>query len=147
MKDKWLPNSEARYGATGAKGDKGEAIVEQYCKDNDINFEDKNDRHSQVNLKIDCKINGIPVDVKSNYYMGRLAVEIETFRNQPGWIYSTTAEQIYGVDVDTKAIYRYNVSDMKQYVEENKTRAKKTKKGDVLLWVSVKNTSFIERIQ
>ena len=50
----WYANSEGRYGAKGAKGDLGEAIVEDYCKNNSILFEDKNDIVSQVKLKIDC---------------------------------------------------------------------------------------------
>jgi hypothetical protein len=143
----WYSNSEGRYGARGAKGDLGESIVNEYCKVNNILFEDKNDRTSQVVLKIDCLINGIPVDVKSNYYKGRLAVELWTKNNQPGWLYNTTAEEIYGVDVDTKSIYRYNVEEMKLHVKENKSHAKKSQKGDVLMWVSVANTSIITQLQ
>lgn len=143
----WYPNSQGRYGANGAKGDQGEAIVEQYCSDNGIPFEDKNDINSQVHLKIDCMIDGIPVDVKSNFFKGFLAVELWTRSNEPGWLYTTTAEQIYGVDVETKSIYRYNVNDMKLHVNNNKTRAKKSKKGDVLMWVSVETSPLIERIQ
>jgi len=143
----WYANSQGRYGARGAKGDLGESIVCEYCKVNNILFEDKNDRTSQVVLKIDCIINGTLVDVKSNYYKGRLAVELWTKSNQPGWLYNTTAEEIYGVDVDTKSIYRYNVEEMKQYVKENKSHAKKSQKGDVLMWVSVANISIIEQIQ
>jgi hypothetical protein len=57
------------------------------------------------------------------------------------------AKQIYGVDVDTKSIYRYNIEDMKLHVKENKFHAKKNDKGDVLMWVSVANISIIERLQ
>lgn len=143
----WYPNSEGRFGANGAKGDQGEAIVEEYCSKNGISFEDKNDRNSQVNLKIDCLVSGVPVDVKSNFFKGHLAVELWTRKNEPGWLYTTTAEEIYGVDVDTKSIYRYNVNVMKEHVKKNRTRAKKSKKGDVLMWISVETTSIIERIQ
>ena len=142
----WYANSEGRYGAKGAKGDLGEAIVEEYCKKNSIPFEDKNDINSQVNLKIDCIINGIPVDVKSNYYEGFLCVELYTRKNGAGWLYTTTADEIYGVDVDTKSIYRYNVNGMISYVTQNKARAKKTKFGDVVMWVPVKNI-IIEKLQ
>ena len=143
----WYANSEGRYGANGAKGDKGEKIVEEYCNKNGIKFEDKNDIHSQVKLKIDCIINGIPVDVKSNYYEGFLCVELYTRKNGAGWLYNTTAEEIYGVDVDTESIYRYNVNEMVDYVSKNKQRAKKTKFNDVVMWVSVSKTPFIERLQ
>ena len=34
----WYSNSEGRFGANGAKGDLGEAIVEEYCKKNGIKF-------------------------------------------------------------------------------------------------------------
>jgi len=142
----WYANSEGRYGAKGAKGDRGEAIVEEYCNDNDIFFEDKNDINSQVKLKIDCIIDGVSVDVKSNYYQGFLCVELYTVKNGAGWLYTTTADQIYGVDVDTKSIFRYNVEDMVSYVSENKARAKKTKFGDIVMWVPVKS-KIIEKLQ
>jgi hypothetical protein len=142
----WYKNSEGRYGAKGAKGDLGESIVEEYCKNNSITFEDKNDINSQVNLKIDCLINGVAVDVKSNFYQGFLCVELYTRKNGAGWLYTTTAKQIYGVDVDTKSIYRYNIEDMLTYVNENKARAKKTKLGDIVMWVPVK-AKIIEKLQ
>ncbi len=142
----WYKNSEGRYGAKGAKGDLGEAIVEEYCKTNNIPFEDKNDINSQVNLKIDCIIDGVTVDVKSNFYEGFLCVELYTRKNGAGWLYTTTAEQIYGVDVDTKSIYRYNVEGMLSYVTQNKARAKKTKFGDIVMWVPVKSI-IIEKLQ
>jgi hypothetical protein len=143
----WYANSEGRYGARGAKGDLGEAIVEEYCETNNILFEDKNDINSQVNLKIDCIIDGVPVDVKANYYEGTLCVELyNKRRHQAGWLYTTTAEQIYGVDVDTKSIFRYNIQDMIAYINENKHRAKKTKYDDVVMWVPV-TTDIIEKLQ
>ena len=142
----WYANSEGRYGASGAKGDLGEAIVQDYCKTNNILFEDKNDINSQVNLKIDCIIDGTPVDVKSNYYRGNLCVELYTKRRGAGWVYTTSAEQIYGVDVDTKSIYRYNIEEMLAYVTKNKTRAKRNEKGEVLMWVPV-TTNIIEKLQ
>ena len=91
----WYANSEGRYGAKGAKGDLGEAIVTEYCKTNNILFEDKNDIKSQVVLKIDCIIDGVAVDVKSNYYMGTLCVELFNNKKQrAGWLYTTSAKQI-----------------------------------------------------
>ena len=142
----WYANSEGRYGASGAKGDLGESIVQDYCKTNNILFEDKNDINSQVNFKIDCIIDGIPVDVKSNYSRGTLCIELYTKRRGAGWFYTTSAEQIYGVDVDTKAIYRYNIEEMLAYIIANKTRGKRTEKGDVLMWVPV-TTDIIEKLQ
>ena len=142
----WYANSEGRYGAKGAKGDLGESIVQEYCKANEILFEDRNDVNSQVNLKIDCIIDGTPVDVKSNFYKGLLCVELYTRKKGAGWCYTTSAKQIYGVDVDTKSIYRYNIKDMIAYVIENKARAKKNDKGDVLMWVPV-TLDIIEKLQ
>jgi hypothetical protein len=143
----WYANSEGRYGARGAKGDLGEAIVEEYCETNNILFEDKNDINSQVKLKIDCIINGVPVDVKANYYEGTLCVELyNKRRQQAGWLYTTTAEQIYGVDVDTKSIYRYNIEDMITYVSNNEHRAKKTKYNDTVIWAPVA-LDIIEKLQ
>ena len=143
----WYANSEGRYGARGAKGDLGEAIVEDYCKTNNILFEDRNDIISQVRLKIDCIINGIPVDVKANYYMGTLCVELfNNKKRQAGWLYTTSAKQIYGVDVDTKSIYRYNIEDMITYVSNNEHRAKKTKYDDTVIWAPVA-LDIIEKLQ
>ncbi len=142
----WYANSQGRYGSSGAKGDLGEMIVKQYCKNNNILFEDKNDIVSQVHLKIDCLIGKIPVDVKSNYFKGYLAVELETKNGKPGWLYTTTAKEIYGVDTETHSIFRYKVDDMIEYVERNIERAKVSKKGDVLLWVATGH-DFIESIQ
>tara|TARA_R110000868_G_scaffold24225_1_gene95972 strand:+ start:348 stop:785 length:438 start_codon:yes stop_codon:yes gene_type:complete len=143
----WYANSEGRYGARGAKGDLGEAIVEDYCKTNNILFEDRNDIISQVRLKIDCIINGIPVDVKANYYMGTLCVELfNNKKQQAGWLYTTSAKQIYGVDVDTKSIYRYNIEDMITYVSNNEHRAKKTKYDDTVIWAPVV-LDIIEKLQ
>ena len=143
----WYANSEGRYGAKGAKGDLGEAIVEDYCKTNNILFEDRNDIISQVRLKIDCIINGVPVDVKANFYMGTLCVELyNNKRQQAGWLYTTSAKQIYGVDVDTKSIYRYNIEDMIAYVSNNEHRAKKTKYDDIVIWAPVA-LDIIEKLQ
>lgn len=142
----WYKNSEGRYGANGAKGDLGEFIVEEYCSRHGLLFEDKNDINSQVNLKIDCIIDGYAVDVKSNFFEGFLCVELYTKKKGPGWLYTTSAEQIYGVDVDSKSIYRYNVEDMIQYVSKNRHRAKKTKHGDIVIWVPV-TVNIIEKLQ
>lgn len=142
----WYKNSEGRYGANGAKGDLGEAIVEEFCHSKGLKFEDKNDIVSQVKLKIDCIIEGTPVDVKSNYYEGFLCVELYTRKNGAGWLCTTTAKEIYGVDTETKSIYRYSIEDMLQYVIENKHRAKKTKRGDIVMWVPV-TSEIIEKLQ
>lgn len=142
----WYPSSEGRYGIHGAKGDKGEALVAEYCKTNDISFIHLTDKNSQVNLKIDCLINDIPVDVKTNVSNGSLIVELYSRKKRAGWLFTTTAKQIYGVDIDTQAIYRYNVDDMLKYVVQNKHLAKKVKKGDVLMWVPV-SKDFIERLK
>lgn len=143
----WYNNSEGRYGTNGAKGDEGEEIVRIYCEHNKLNYEHKIDPNSQVNLKIDFIINGVPVDVKSNYFKGYLGVELYNKRRENiGWIYSSTAKEIYGVDVETKSIYRYKVDDMIDYIRANLSRKKPNKFGDLLLWVPVK-TEIIEQLQ
>ena len=142
----WYPSSEGRYGINGAKGDRGEALVQHYWLANDISFIHLTEKSSQVNLKIDCLINDIPVDVKTNVNNGSLIVELYSRKKRAGWLFTTTAKQIYGVDIDTGAIYRYNVDDMVAYVIQNKHLARKVKKGDVLMWVSV-DKNFIERLR
>ena len=142
----WYQNSAGRYGEKGAKGDAGEKLVQQYCAENNLSWKDKNDYKSQVIDKIDCIIEDVTVDVKTNMFMDRLCVELYTVKNGPGWLYTTTAEEIYGVDLDKKKIYSYNIDDMKSYVESNKNRAKKTKYGDIVIWVH-KSESFITELQ
>lgn len=143
----WYKNSEGRYGAKGKKGDDGEALVEEYCKKNKLEFVYKNDIVSQVYDKIDCVIEGTAVDVKTNYFKGYLCVELENNKkSKPGWLYTTKAKQIYGVDLESKSIYRYDIEKMKEYVEENNFKAKLTKFGDLVMWVSVEQ-DFIERLQ
>lgn len=147
----WYATSEERFGAPGKKGDRGEQIVYEYCLKNNIEWQDCNDYDSQVIKKIDCVIDGIPVDVKANFFKGFLAVE--TFQNKrswaaarDGWIFTTQAKQIYTVDVDLEYIYVYNVDDMRRYVARNMHRQKKTKMGDKLIWVPA-TTDFVRKIQ
>lgn len=142
----WYKNSEGRYGARGAKGDLGESIVSEYCTLNNIPYISTQDKISQVVLKIDCYVNNIPVDVKSNYFNRQLVVELYLNKKVPGWLFTTTAIQIYGVDTSTKSIYCYSVEDMIKYVRKNRTRAFKSKNGDVLMYVPV-TESFIEKLQ
>lgn len=142
----WGKNSEYRHGVYGAKGDAGEALVEQYLEKSKLHWEHKNDPYSQVKLKIDYIVEGVPLDVKTNAFMDFLAVEVETANKAPGWIYTTTAEEIYGVDLDKKEIYRYNVEKMREHVEASLSRVKTTKTGAKLLWVK-KTNGIIERLQ
>jgi len=143
----WYANSEGRYGENGKKGDLGEKIVEEYCHKNGIEHVEKNDYNSQVKLKIDCTIDGVDVDVKTNFYKGFLCVELANDnKDKPGWIYTTTAKEIYGVDSKTKSIFRYKVEDMIEYINNNQHRAKRTKYNDLVMWVSV-DEKFIERLQ
>ena len=141
----WYENAEGRHGANGRKGDLGEEFVEQYCKDAGLLFESKQDYHSQVVLKIDCIIDGTPVDVKTNGYKDYLCVEVWKKNGREGWIGSTTAEEIYGVDLSMKEIYKYKVEDMYEYVQRNMRRTKQNKFGDTILWVR-KDLDFIERL-
>lgn len=140
----WLPNSAARFGASGAKGDLGELIVEVFCKSTGRKWEDKNDYYSQVKLKIDCIIDGMPVDVKANVKKGELVVEISTLKRGTGWIFATTATEIYGVDTKLREIYRYNVTNMIEYIKENKSCIREYN-GDRLAYVP-KTLDFIERL-
>lgn len=143
----WYSNSEGRYGNNGAKGDLGEQIVDRYCEKNGIPFESANDHYSQTVLKIDCYIDSVPVDVKSNFINGCLAVELFLKKkNIPGWLYTTKAAQIYGVSTSTSSIYRYDVADMISYVSKNKSKAIRTKAGDVIMYVSV-TEPFITKLQ
>lgn len=140
----WYPNSAGRHGKNGVKGDMGELIVEMFCKLTNRKWEDKNDYHSQVKLGIDCVIDGVPVDVKANGKKGTLTVEVSTAKKGKGWIFTTTATEIYGVDVKEREIYRYNVSDMIDYLKENRDLIRNVN-GDRLAYVP-KDLDFIERL-
>tara|TARA_R100000951_G_C2588275_1_gene164169 strand:- start:93 stop:536 length:444 start_codon:yes stop_codon:yes gene_type:complete len=145
----WYANSAGRHGLSGAKGDAGEKLVELYCKKNNLSWEDKNDYKSQVIDKIDCIIENEAIDVKTNIYMDRLAVELYLNNKKKvglGWLFTTKAKKIYGVDLDNKKIYSYNVSDMIEYVDKNRNRSKLTKHGDEVIWVH-KSESFITELQ
>lgn len=142
----WYKNAEGRHGASGAKGDAGEELVKLYLEENNISYEHKTDIDSQVNKKIDFIVEGTTMDVKTNAYKDYLAVEIATSKGKPGWLYTSTAEEIYGVDLTNEEIYKYNREDMVQYAADNAHRFKVTKNNSVLLWVHKEN-KLIERLQ
>jgi hypothetical protein len=140
----WYGNSAGRHGLTGAIGDKGELIVEIFCKATNRKWEDRNDYHSQVKLKIDCIIDGVAVDVKANAKGDYLVAEISTVKKGRGWLFETTAEEIYGVDIKNREIYRYNVSDMIEHLKTNRDLIRDYN-GDRLAYVP-KDADFIERL-
>jgi len=144
----YYKNSEGRYGASGAKGDAGEKLVEEYCKRNALDWEDKNDYKSQVIDKIDCIVEGTKVDVKTNMFKDYMCVELWNKRkDQEGWLYTTKAEEIYAVALDKKKIFSYNIEDMKNYVNYARDkRAKETKHGDLVIWVH-SNMDFVRELQ
>lgn len=142
----WYKNAEGRHGASGAKGDAGEELVKLYLEENNISYEHKTDIDSQVNKKIDFIVEGTTMDVKTNAYKDYLAVEIATSKGKPGWLYTSTAEEIYGVDLEAEEIYKYVREEMVQYAADNAHRFKVTKNNSVLLWVHKEN-KLIERLQ
>jgi len=142
----WYANSEGRHGKSGAKGDQGEDLVKEYFDEHNISYEHKTDINSQVNKKIDFIVEGTTMDVKTNAFKDFLALEIATSKGKPGWLYTSTAEEIYGIDLEKEEIYKYNLSEMRDYAEKNLHRVKKTKNGSVLLWVHKEN-KLIERLQ
>lgn len=142
----WYKNSEGRHGKSGAKGDAGEDLVKGYLDEHNINYEHKTDIDSQVNKKIDFVVEGTTMDVKTNAFKDFLALEITTSKGKPGWLYTSTAEEIYGVDIEKEEIYKYNLEDMREYAEKNSHRYKTTKNNSVLLWVHKEN-KLIERLQ
>ena len=142
----WYKNSEGRHGKSGAKGDAGEDLVKEYLDEHNINYEHKTDIDSQVNKKIDFIVEGTTMDVKTNAFKDYLALEIATSKGKPGWLYTSTAEEIYGVDLEKEEIYKYNLKEMIQYAADNAHRYKVTKNNSVLLWVHKEN-KLIERLQ
>jgi len=142
----WFKNSEGRHGKAGAKGDAGEELVKGYFHEHNISYAHLTDEDSQFIKKIDFVVESTTMDVKTNAFKDYLALEIETDKNTPGWLYTSTAEEIYGVDLENEEIYKYNLSEMREYAEKNLYRAKKTKTGAVLIWVHKEN-KLIERLQ
>lgn len=142
----WYENSEERFGKTGKKGDQGEYIVEEYLKRMSIPFEKKTDHHSQTVLKIDFIVDDQPMDVKTNIKSNFHAVELVSSCCQDGWLYTTAAEHIYAVDVDSERIFRYSIDKMKQFALQHKHKARQARNGAQLLWVSC-DEPFIEQLQ
>lgn len=142
----WYANAEGRYGEAGRKGDTGEMVVERYLKENDIPYDKKEDYVSQVLKKIDFIVDGVKMDVKTNIFKEYLAVEAYDSKGNKGWIYTTTAKQIYAVGLEHNSIYRYNVEDMRLHLARNQNRLKRAKNEAYLLWVPL-STSFIEKLQ
>jgi hypothetical protein len=141
----WFKNSEGRYGANGKKGDAGEDFVEKFLIEKNIKYEKKTDRDSQTRLKIDFLVDGIAMDVKTNVYEKFLGVEIKSKKKGDGWLYTSTAEEIYGVDLDKGNIYKYRLEDMRDYASKNEHRFKITKYGDTLLWAPT-TLNFITKL-
>lgn len=142
----WYSNSEGRFGETGRKGDTGERVVERYLSDKGIAFEKKTDPHSQRVLKIDFIVDGKTMDVKTNAFGAVLAVEVYDSKLNEGWVYTSTADEIYGVDLKDESIYKYKLSDMKEYATKNKHKAKLSENGAYILYVP-KTHPMIERLQ
>lgn len=142
----WYENSEGRHGERGKKGDAGEDLLYKWLDKCNIPFEIKSDYKSQVVDKIDVIVDRIPADVKTNVYMDHHCVELKLMNGRAGWLYTSTAFIIIPVDLDTKSIFSYRISDMKQFVNENQNRVKITKHGDTVLWVSIKE-DFMRRLK
>jgi hypothetical protein len=140
----WYANSAGRHGATGAIGDAGERLVKKYFLNKKYKFEHCNDPYSQVVLGIDFIVNGYYIDVKTNGKHDTLTVEIDK-RGDPGWLYKSSAEFIFGVDINREEIYVYRLSKMREYVEQHKQESFDYN-GCTLIKVP-KTLSFIKRLQ
>lgn len=141
----WYENSEERFGRSGAKGDIGEKIVENFLIEKSIDYQKVTDPFSQTVLKIDFIINGKLVDVKANMYKDYLGVEVATSSKKRGWIFTTSAEQIYNVDIDKNRIYYYNTKDMQEFASLRISDSKIVSNGARILWVSV-DQSFVTQL-
>ena len=140
----WYSNSEGRHGVNGRKGDLGEKLVENYFLKNSIIYEHKTDIISQVHKKIDFSVGRDSIDVKTNIYKDWHCVELEKKNGDPGWLYASTADKIYAVDYDNKNIYSYELEQMREHVEDAMYRSKRTKYGDLVVWVNVDDALFTQ---
>ena len=140
----WYKNSEGRHGLRGAKGDAGEKLVEEYFTKMNYEWKHLTDRYSQVNRGIDFIVNGYPVDIKTNGKDNTLTVEIKS-KNKEGWLYTSEAKFIFGVDLKQKEIYVYRLENMREYVNKNKHKAFYYNE-DLLIKVP-KTLEFIKRLQ
>ena len=138
----WHKNSEGRYGEKGAKGDAGEEFVKQYCIEKGHKFIHVTDSKNQRS-GIDFFINDIPIDVKTNIKDKRLTVEIKK-KNKIGWLYTSKAKFIFGVDLALKEIYVYNLEKMRKHVEENISKSYEHD-NDILIKIPVFH-NFIKRL-
>lgn len=140
----WYKNSEGRHGKNGAKGDAGEKLVSEYFTKMNYEWEHLTDKFNQVNRGIDFIVNGFPIDVKTNGKDNTLTVELES-KGKKGWLYTSEAKFIFGVDLSQKEIYVYSLEKMREFVEQN-TKKAFYYDNDCLIRVP-KTLKFIKRLQ
>ena len=135
----WGPDSKFRHGKPGEKGDKGELHVQSYCKEKGLLHEDLNDVHSQCVLKVDAKIDGKLVDVKTNVFgdfpHDMHFVEMVSHKGSEGWAVSSSAEEIWAVNKDTDDIFVYPLGEMRDYLKDRSLRRASRKETNKALGV------------
>jgi len=118
----WKPRTKQRLGyeITGEKGDAGEDHVWDFCERQGWEYEKYYDINSQVNLKIDGKINGQLVDIKTNMFMDTWhAIELDKYEkgDELGWFNTSKADEIWAVNLETQKVYLYSIETMRDNVE------------------------------
>ena len=135
----WGPNSEFRHGKSGKKGDNGELHVQSYCKEKGLLHVDLNDRVSQCILKVDAKIDGKLVDVKTNVFgdfpHDMHFVEMVSHKGSDGWAVSSAAEEIWAVNKDTDDIFVYPLEEMREHLKNYSLRRASRKETNKALGV------------
>jgi len=121
----WYPRTKERpgYEITGEKGDAGEDQVWKYCEEEGLEYETYYDRYSQVNRKIDGKINGKLVDVKNNGWQfegegfwHKIELDKSKKGDGKGWLNTSEAEEIWVVFEGVERFVKYNVPKMRKYI-------------------------------
>lgn len=144
--DMWYADSQSRYGETGFIGDRGEQIVEDYLKAKNYNYRRATSSYDQVKRKIDFYVEDFTIDVKTNVKNSSFYVELEkNYTPKSGWIYLTSAKEIWHVDLAKKSIFKYNTEDMRSYINESKFYCFITDTGAKLARLST-SLDFINKV-
>lgn len=124
---RWTANAEGAFGATGAKGDRGEAFMCKVFESWNWEFEHFPSSFSEQAKGVDFSFrdpswsNSYTADIKANLNQyGEFFVETD----DTGWLFNPkkVSDRIWHVNPETGWMAWYSRSDMKRYVQSKKLR-------------------------
>lgn len=144
-----------RFPDTGIKGSAGEIKVLEYLHKKYYNVSDYRYDMSVQKQGVDFGFSNkdyereITLDVKSNLYIKTelIGFKLElSKRNQPGWLHTSKADYIFHVCTYKNVFLTYKLSDMRNYIFDNKNNLEFVKYNNdelIQLYISHSNTNGI----